>query len=107
MIELIHALITSLLLSTAAGFGVASSSSTDEEDPASSETGTEVGQLPQQLAVPRTPNVLKQTQQDDHQPTALVTQVAFCEPAVCVETPLARAERLPLVLSFTSAGRSP
>lgn len=106
MFELIHALITSLLLSTAAGFGVDTASSTDDE-PANSETGIEVGQLPKQLAVPRDTSSNKRADQDDHQPTALLEQVAFCEPAVFSECSLGLATRLHLTVCFTTAGRSP
>lgn len=107
MLELLHAVITSLLLSTAAGVG-ADTVATGEEEPANSETGVEVGKMPAQLAVPRdTRTQTKAEQDDDHQPTALAPQVAFCEPTVCLDSTIASATHLPLAVSLTTAGRSP
>lgn len=107
MLELLHAVITSLLLSIAAGFG-ADTVATSDEEPANSETGVEVGKLPAQLAVPRvTKTQTKSDQDDDHQPTALAQQAAFCEPTVCIDNTIASATHLPLAVSLTTAGRSP
>ena len=106
MIELIHALITSLLLSTAAGFGVDASTSTDDE-PTNSETGIEVGKLPSRLVSPRSQAPTKSDAGDEYQPTALAEQVAFCEPSVDREISLGRTACHPLAVAFATAGRSP
>lgn len=107
MLELLHAVITSLLLSAAAGVG-ADNVTTGDEEPANSETGVEVGELPTQLVVPRdTRTQTKAEQDDDHQPAALADQVAFCEPSVCVDTHIATAIHLPQAVVFHTAGRSP
>ena len=52
MLELIHAVITSLLLSATVGGGVDHPKNADEE-PANSESGVEVGKLPSHLVSPR------------------------------------------------------
>lgn len=108
MLELLHAVITSLLLSAAAGVGADNVTATGDEEPANSETGVEVGKLPTQLVVPRDTRTQKsQDQHDDQQPTALLDRVAFCEPSICVDTHLASATQLPQAVVFHTAGRSP
>lgn len=106
MLELLHAVITSLLLSTAAGVGADNVTTTGDEEPANSETGVEVGKLPAQLTVPRGTKTQSDLD-DDHQPTALAQQVAFCEPMVSIDSTIASATHLPLAVSLTTAGRSP
>ena len=104
MLELLHAVITSLLLSTAMGGGVDTSATTDEE-PANSETGVDVGKMPSHLVSQRTNN--SDTQQDDHQPSALSEQVSFCEPAVWAPRPIASIQSLPQGVCPRFSGRSP
>ena len=107
MLELLHAVITSLLLSAAAGVG-ADAATTSDEEPANSETGVEVGKLPTQLVVPRDSRTQTKAEQDDeYQPAALAEHVAFCEPCVCVDTQIAIAIQLPEAVAFHTAGRSP
>lgn len=108
MLELLHAVITSLLLSAAAGVGADNVTQAGDEEPANSETGVEVGKLPTQLVVPRgSRSQTSQDQHDDHQPTALLEQVAFCEPSICIDTHVATATLLPQAVAFHTAGRSP
>ena len=105
MLELIHAVITSLLLSAAMGGGVDKSAQTDDE-PNNSETGVDVGTMPSHLVSPRGLTHAEQ-QDDNHQPASLTEQVAFCEPAVWVQRPLATIQNLPQAVPFCTAGRSP
>jgi hypothetical protein len=104
MLELIHAVITSLLLSATVGGGVDKQAQADEE-PASSETGIDVGKLPSHLVSPR--SLTKAEQGDDDQPDALDVQVSFCEPTPWAEctTPVLQAP--PQALLHATAGRSP
>ena len=105
MLELLHAVITSLLLSAAMGGGVDKSAQADEE-PVNSETGIDVGKMPSYLAAPR--SLTKSDQyDDDDQPAALADHVAFCEPTVWVQRPLASLQNLPLAVPSSTAGRSP
>ena len=105
MLELLHAVITSLLLSAAMGAGVDQSAEAGE-DPANSETGIDVGKMPSYLAAPRSQT--KSDQNDDHhQPASLGEHVAFCEPTVWGQRPLASLQNLPLAALSSTAGRSP
>ena len=104
MLELIHAVIASLLLSTVAGGGVDQTAQTDEE-PGSSETGIDVGKMPSHLVSPR--GLANDDQSDDHQPTAMNEQVSFCEPAVWAPLQLTTIQNLPQAVPFQTAGRSP
>ncbi len=105
MLELLHAVITSLLLSAAAGCGMEPAACTDEE-PANSETGIDVGKLPSHLLAPRGLSSSEQDQ-DDHQPTALAEPAAFCEPAIRMDRTITPSASLPPAVSFATAGRSP
>ena len=105
MLELIHAVFTSLLLSAAVGGGVDKTAQADEE-PANSETGVDVGTMPSHLVSPRGLSSAEQ-QDDDHQPASLAVQVSFCEPSVWVQRPLASLENFPQAAPFSTAGRSP
>ena len=105
MLELIHAVITSLLLSAAMGGGVDPSAATDEE-PANPETGVDVGKMPSHLVSPR--GLTKAEQQDaPTQPACLNQQVSFCEPTVWVQGPLVCASAPAQAVYFQTAGRSP
>jgi hypothetical protein len=104
MLELLHAVITSLLLSAAMGGGVDKVAEA-EEDPASPETGVDVGKMPSYLVSPR--GVASDDRADDHQPASLQEQIAFCEPAVWVEKPIDLIQSLPRAVAFHTAGRSP
>ena len=104
MLELLHAVITSLLLSAAMGGGVDQVADADEE-PANSETGVDVGKMPSHLVSPR--GVSKAEPSDDHRPASLRPQITFCEPAVWVERPIASIQVFPQAVRFQTAGRSP
>lgn len=104
MLELLHAVITSLLLSTAMGGGVDKVAEADEE-PVNSETGVELGKMPSHLVSPR--GVSGAERSDEHQPASLQQQIAFCEPAVWIEAPIASIQILPQAVAFQTAGRSP
>lgn len=104
MLELLHAVITSLLLSAATGGGVDASVTTDDE-PANSETGVDVGKMPAHLVSPR--GLTQSEQGDDHQPTSLAEHASFCEPTVWIEKPFASIQQLPQAAAFQTAGRSP
>ena len=104
MLELLHAVITSLLLSAAMGCGADKVAATDEE-PANSETGVDVGKMPSHLVSPR--GHVKADQNDDDQPASAGMQVTFCEPSVWAGPAIASAENLPLAVVFPTAGRSP
>ena len=104
MLELFHAVLTSLLLSAAVGCGADPVAATDDE-PANKETGVDVGKMPSHLLSPR--GNLKCQQDDDQQPASLPLHVAFCEPAVWVGRPIQQAQSLPLPVDFPTAGRSP
>ena len=106
MLELLHAVITSLLLSTAMGGGVDQAGQTDEE-PANSETGVDVGKLPSHLASPRNTSTNKSDQSEEHHPASLPEQVSFCEPTVVAELCIESVLQLPDAVSFLTAGRSP
>lgn len=107
MLELLHAVITSLLLSTAAGVGADTVAPGDEE-PVNSETGVEVGEMPAQLAVPRAAKTQTNADQDDdQQPSAIAQPFVFCEPMVCIDSTIASATHLPLAAPLATAGRSP
>jgi len=105
MLELIHAVITSLLLSAAMGGGVDKSAGADGE-PADSETGIDVGTMPSYLALPRGLTKAEQADNTD-QPAALAEHIGFCEPTVWVERPLATVSNLLLAVPSPTAGRSP
>ena len=104
MLELLHAVITSLLLSTAVGGNVDQATQADEE-PANSETGVNVGKMPAHLTAPR--GMAGNDQQDDHQPATPPEPVAFCEPSVWVDQPLDSIHGLPQAVPFRTSGRSP
>ena len=105
MLELLHAVITSLLLSAAMGGGVDKSAQADEE-PTNSETDIDVGTMPSYLASPRGLTKAEQADNED-QPAAMADHVAFCEPTVWVQRPLASINNLPLAVRSSTAGRSP
>jgi len=104
MLELLHAVIASLLLSTAMGGGVDRGANADEE-PGNSETGVEVGKMPAHLLSPR--GLTGEDQGDDHQPTALAEHCAFCEPAVVSEQPIVSLQCTDPSVCFRASGRSP
>lgn len=105
MLELLHAVITSLLLSAAMGCG-ADQSATGDDEPANSETGIELGKLVTQLAQPR--DSKPQPRDDNDQPPALTSvQMSFCEPSVWVGASFVPADNSPLAVGFPTAGRSP
>lgn len=104
MLELIHAVITSLLLSTAMGGGV--DKPVPEQEPDSPETGVDVGKMPSHLVSPRGLTSAEQ-QDDNHQPAALDRQASFCEPAVWIEKPLLLTQGPAQAVPFPTAGRSP
>ena len=104
MLELLHAVIASLLLSTAAGGSMDTAATTDEE-PSNSETGVDVGKMPAHLVAPR--GLSDDDQYQDQQPAALAEPFAFCEPSVWVEKPLASINCLLQAVPFRTSGRSP
>ena len=104
MLELIHAVITSLLLSAAMGGGV--DKSAPEQEPDSPETGVDVGKMPSHLVSPRGLTSAEQ-QDDDRQPAAPAEHASFCEPAVWVEKPLLLTQGPAQAVPFLTAGRSP
>ncbi|MFK7790512.1 MAG: hypothetical protein AB8C95_13595 [Phycisphaeraceae bacterium] len=106
MLELFHAVITSLLLSAAMG-GSVDKSAEAEDEPANSETGVDVGMMPSYLVSPRGLTKAEQDEDDDYQPTALPGHAVFCEPAVLADQPFDSVNRLPLAAAFSTAGRSP
>lgn len=105
MLELLHAVITSLLLSAAMGGSVDKSAEAGDE-PANSETGVDVGKMPSHLISPRGLPQVEQADDDD-QPAAILNHVAFCEPNVWDGRPLASIDNLPLAVRSSTAGRSP
>ena len=104
MIEFIHAVITSLLLSAAMGGGV--DKSAPEQEPDSPETGVDVGKMPSYLVSPRGLTSAEQ-HEDDHQPVSLDEHASFCEPAVWVEQPFLLTQGPAPAALFSTAGRSP
>lgn len=104
MLELIHAVITSLLLSATVGGGVDNSGTADEE-PANSETGIEVGKLPAHLVAPR--SLTRAERGDDDQPDALDLPVSFCEPTARVVITVPASKAPPQAIGHATAGRSP
>jgi len=106
MLELLHAVITSLLLSAAVGCGANTSVASDEE-PGDQETGADVGSMPSYLAAPRGQAPSGAEQGDDLQPAALAPHVSFCEPTVWVQQPIASLQSPAQAVRFQTAGRSP
>ena len=106
MLELIHAVITSLLLSAAMGCGADPSVAGDEE-PRDQETGADVGTMPSYLSAPRSYTPKNDDAGDDHQPASLAIQVSFCEPTVWVDQPVASIQAPAQAVYFPTAGRSP
>lgn len=106
MFELIHAVITSLLLSAAMGGGVDKSAESNEE-PANSREGIDVGTMPAYLVSPRGLTKAEQDEDDDHQPTASLNHASFCEPEVCVGPVIVSSGSPPREVAFSTAGRSP
>ena len=104
MLELIHAVITSLLLSATVGGGVDQQAANDEE-PASSETGVDVGKLPSHLVSPR--SLTKAEQGDDDLPDALDVQVSFCEPNLRAPSTTFVSQVPPQAITHAMSGRSP
>lgn len=104
MLELLHAVITSLLLSAAMGGGVDQSATADDE-PTNSETGVDVGKMPSYLVSPR--SLTKADQSDDHQPASLAEHASFCEPTVWGDCSSATVQTPPQAVCLLTAGRSP
>lgn len=105
MLELIHAVITSLLLSAAMGGSVDKSAEAGDE-PANSETGVDIGKMPSHLIPSRGLPQVEQADDED-QPVAVLNHAAFCEPIIWGGRPLTSVDSLPLVACSLAAGRSP
>lgn len=112
MFEFFHTVLTTLLLSTAAGGSGADPRNAGEDEPAGNETGLEIGHLQTHLLVPRGVTTGAKDQpgpDDDHLPSAgaLATQVAFCEPAVSPLIQPASCKTPCDAAPFPTSGRSP
>ncbi|MEM6506850.1 MAG: hypothetical protein AAF711_15535 [Planctomycetota bacterium] len=103
MLEMLQAVLASLLLSAGVGVGADTSKAGDDE-PNNSETGVDVGKMPSYLVSPRG---LTQAEQDDDQQPAALEQVCFREPAVWCESTLSSAHSPAMAVPFATAGRSP
>lgn len=106
MLELIHTLITSLLLSAAVGCGTEVPAA-GEDEPGDQETGTEVGSLASYLVAPRGHAPTHNEPGDDDLPDALGAHDSFCEPTVWLDQPAASVYAPAPALGFPTAGRSP
>jgi hypothetical protein len=106
MLELVHAVIASLLLSAGLGVGVDAQAEAEGE-PTNSETGVDVGTMPSHLALRGHTPGADDDFGDDDLPKALSTHHSFTEPTVCVALVILPLHDLPQAVAFPTAGRSP
>ena len=103
MLELLHAVLTSLLLS--AGVGIPADLASSEDEPAHPESGVDVGKLPAHLASLR--GMAKVGLQGDDDLPAAIQDVVLCQPMAWIDGALPHATLSTQVVVFPTAGRSP
>ena len=106
MFEMLHAVLTSLLLSAGLGCG-AGLTSADDSEPVDSENGVDVGSMPSYLTAPRGPSTTPAEPSDDDQSVSLSVQTCYTEPAVWTDLSLVALQPPPLEVAFSTSGRSP
>ena len=106
MLELFHAVLTSLLFSAGMGFGVDQAAACEDE-PVDSEKGVDVGSMPSYLASPRGQSLPRAELGEDDQSPALTIQTFFCEPTVWADAPNPAGQFPHLEVAFSTSGRSP
>ena len=106
MLELLHAVLTSFLLS--AGMGCSADQPVaGKDEPVDSEKGVDIGSMPSYLALPRGQSKAGTDLSDDDQPPSLPIQTFYCEPTVWVGTSFAALPALHIEVAFSTPGRSP
>lgn len=110
MLELIHTVFTTLLMSAALGGGVDQQAPADEE-PVSPGTGVDVGQMPRHMIAPRAsqkPSPKTDTDPtDDAPPAALEDHAALTQPVASRRPFVIQPDSIACTASFPTAGRSP
>lgn len=105
MFELLHAVLTSLLLSAGMGFGV-DQTVAGETEPGDSENGVDIGSMPSYLASLRGP-ATNDDAGDDDLPASLAIQNFFTEPTVWGTYSDTSLKAVYPAVAFATSGRSP